>query len=143
MSDTCYSSLRCRQVDREKFEALGFRVIEDIQLFENEHWIDLEFEECNYGAYDDLHSMAAAGIPFHGRHGSGSDYPECVFAAADGMISWPAAINGRPAVSAPVGVVDDGDMAEVVRYVTLLRRAKELLGEADDDTHPGRGHIES
>ena len=141
MSDTCYCSLRCRQADQEKFEELGFNPAwrsKDSPPLEASTWVDMEDEQCNYAAHDELEALAKEGIPFYGSHGAGDDYPEGCFAAADGAIAWPDCLYGMPAVRVTNGPdwFDAADVELVEKYDRLLKRAKKLLGEGDEDTHP-------
>jgi hypothetical protein len=138
MSDTCYSELRCRRIDQERFEDEGFGTDNYYQcLCKGKLYIEMYDDQCNYGAQTQLQALAAEGIPFYGSHGSGDEYPAAVYAAADGEIAWPPAISsGRlPVVemSGP-GQFSQSDLDEAEKYFRLLRRAQELLGDVDEDT---------
>jgi hypothetical protein len=145
MSDTCYCELRIRKDDQERFEELGFGTERSYEkACEGKPYIDVYDEQCNYGAQTELEGLATEGIPFYGAHGAGDDYQEAAFASADGEIAWPTCRGGCPAVRVTNGPdwFDQDDIEEVETYYRLLKRAKELLGEVNEDPDLPGDHAE-
>jgi len=92
--------------------------------------VELEFEEMNYGANTELEVLAAAGIPFHGNHGVGGDYPAMVFTSDGKKVCYAPTLDnwdGPVCAVGPDGTVDPNDRECAVTYFKVLRAAEHQL----------------
>jgi hypothetical protein len=131
MGDRCYVSLTCRREDQELFEDIGFCLGWDEKREGNSPFIEMEAEQANYAAYDDLHVLAEQGVPFYGSHDQGGDYAAGIFASAGGEIAWPDQVSGDPAVRIDEeGNPFAGDIDIAKQYYRLLKAAQRaIMGE--------------
>lgn len=135
-ADTCSSTLTCRASDAPVFAAIDFEPEwrpADEPPVDSTRGLILEHPDCPSAAYDDLHDVAKTGVPFYGYHSAGFEYPEGVFAAADGLIAWIDCLNGSLAVRVDeTGQVNADDLREIQRYLALEKRAKALIAGTED-----------
>lgn len=79
--------------------------------------------EMNYGGFDEVHRLAELGLSFYGRHGSGGDYSEGVFASNGESIAYVPAIDGVPVVRIDENLGYSGsDYTEIALYWRLFRQ---------------------
>lgn len=92
--------------------------------------LELEFEEMNYGGYDELHAIAEKHIPFFGWHGSGSSYCAGVFSAHGGEFGASPTTGDENSPSVGVdrhGDVFAGQMECAMKYWKLRILAEKAM----------------
>ncbi len=98
---------------------------------EHKDILELEFEEMNYGGYDQLQEIAAKGIPFHGWNGPGCSYGHGVFAAFEGKYAEsPSGEDARPVVSVDQhGDINPGHMECALNYWRVRTSAEAAMAQ--------------
>lgn len=92
--------------------------------------VELGFEEMNYAAYDELKKLAAQGIPFHGWHNVGGDYPAMVFASDGEKVHYAPTLDdwdGPVCAMNPDGTIDPSCRKDASLYFKALDAAKHQL----------------
>lgn len=147
MGDRCYLAITLRNSDLNAFgKAAGF--------VDGEEWWDdvddgdpgaafadgrlngspvtLIVEEANYAWLNELQDAAAAGIPFYGYHGSGSEYTHGVFASdGENYDDMNTTDTGLPYIEYDLEtgepVNEAADLEYLREYRDLYLRAREIV----------------
>ena len=126
MSDRCYMEVSCRRQGVARFEALGFRVLDEDKV---SGLVRMHDEQANYGHSGEL----PTDTPYIGEHGPGGEYGPCRF-ACDGKkyLEVEASQDGDPVVHVSEGgKVDKRHLKQVMAYQACLKRARKALGMKD------------
>jgi hypothetical protein len=136
MSDTCYFQIDILKKDKEKVDEIMF----DLEPGSRLRWpeeednedgtVTLIEHEARYGYLDQRNKLAEAGIVFHGQHGAGSCYGECIFACYDKRHVEANAIDYGPVALVNCnGTVDMSSLRNAQNYYQILELVKKYFKE--------------
>lgn len=146
MGDRCYYRAEVRREDLLRFmKILVQETYESVEAYlkvykytNDAPFIEVEFEEINYGGWMQTEEAAAAGLVFHGFHGAGGDYAACSFVAFNDKLYHVVDLDG-PIVSVHSVVDEEGqaaitidpdDLARVKAYEEAWWRFKKLFPDS-------------
>jgi len=98
MGDRCWLTIYVNEEDKEKVtEIFGEEGYQNIVVDKKK--IQIDYEEVNYGGYDELKDLAEAKIDFEGNHAAGGCYIGGNFACIDGhLVEVMSDPDGNPLV---------------------------------------------
>jgi len=140
VGDRCWLEVNLRESDLNRLGRIfGAPPFDEID--ESESHVTGFIGEINYGGLREREEMAQAKIPFHGSHGAGGEYPECVFASFDGKMTAVPSIERMPVITVneedlnpvegvgpPTRHVSD-QVARIRRYYDLLKKVNAAFDE--------------
>lgn len=134
MSDRCYVSLTCRKADADRLNEL---FDESWNLtFDEDGLVRMSGSECDYGLLEERKAASAAGIPWIGYNGSGSNYGPASF-ACDGTKEMEISCNEDGDLYVVVldnGSIDDEALTAAREFLKFRDGVKKLLEEFEIPT---------
>ena len=126
MGDRTFVSVEVLEKDSARFQEILGEGIEPCEP--DQGFVLFEVPEANWGAQDEIHEAAEAGLTFHGFHGEGDNYPMMEFASHAG--EFREVISAKD-VGPVVRVDEDGnpwpsDIDHARAYCALVKRIKSL-----------------
>ena len=114
MGDRCYVTAHVRAKDRDAFVKI---VGEPNQELVGTNLIEMEFEDANYGLFDELDDAARAELLFVAYNGAGDNYSTGSYACnGEESIHVETSRDGDPVVSVPI---DDDQLKRAETYLRI------------------------
>jgi len=127
MSDGCWFSMNFKKEDLPKF-----KTVLQHRMYHGKFWdeedsdeenMDVIVYDANYGWYDEIASLADAGLIFTVSHGAGSDYGPCNYACYKGkLVGCNADSEGTPVVQVTKEGVDKQSLDNCMKYYEVLKQ---------------------
>jgi hypothetical protein len=122
MGDRCHLEFWVLPNDLAKAQEITY----DDHCENDGNWFS--YEEINYGGEDLRTQLTEAGITFYGGHSPGDTYPECHFAAENGVQKYYDAIDGEPIVRLDTtGTLNPLALETVQGSIAFVNRVTELV----------------
>jgi len=129
MGDRCSVAMTILHSEEKKILLELGRDQADFESDNGFRWKLIEFEDMNYGAYEERLALTRLGCTFFGHHGSGYEYPEAVFVAINGVHIDIEALDGEPVAKLnKSGKPSVGASKKVKAFYKMLAKAKKRMG---------------
>lgn len=128
MSDRCYLTMTLLAKDLHRLRGL-----EELDHYDyssplpGSGLVVLEYDDVNYGAYNDLVELSKDFVPFEGSHSAGSDYNSCEFVSDGSGRHFEAITNNRGEIVVPLNLETLKPVRDEVAAVRAYRSAMDAF----------------
>ena len=132
MSNTCFLEITFPKADLPKFNKILKKEIYNNVFWDDEigddNHIHAIIYEANYGWYNEIHALAAAGLTFTVSTGPGGDYGPCIYACYQGdLVECSADWDGNPVIIVGPKGIDESELNEAIKYHQIKKKIEEEL----------------